>query len=161
MRNPLLVIARQPFGYRLLLRYATLVELCERLLRRLSKGKFGVLDLASVPSIRLLIPGRRSGRVRTTTLQCIEVEGRLVVVGSNWGRPTHPAWSANLQAVETVQVWERTGDYEADVQEIVNPERSSAWAAVLRSWPNYELAQRMAPDRPFRIFALTRRAPSQ
>ena len=76
------------------------------------------------------------------------------MVGSNWGRPTHPAWSANLQAAETVRVLRHNMWYEAEVHEIVGAEHSEAWSSILKAWPNYELAQEMVPDRRFRIFAL-------
>jgi deazaflavin-dependent oxidoreductase (nitroreductase family) len=131
-----------------------LVEATDKILRRLTRDKFGVLDLVGIPSVRLLIPGRRSGLVRATTLQCIDVEGGILVVGSNWARPVHPAWSTNLQEAKAVQVRRRNHHYKAEVREIVDSERPEAWASILRAWPNYELAQRRIPERPFRIFFL-------
>ncbi|HEY1651615.1 MAG TPA: nitroreductase family deazaflavin-dependent oxidoreductase [Acidimicrobiales bacterium] len=116
----------------------------------------GVLDLVGIPSIQLLIPGRRSGIVRATTLQCVEFGDGYLVVGSNWGHPSHPAWSANLQAVKNVRARHRDQEFQADVRELVGSERSQAWASILRAWPNYELAQQMSSGRPFRIFALAR-----
>jgi len=153
-QNPLLVIAKTPFSYRILLRSAPLVEAMEKILRRLTRDRVGVLDLVGISSVRVLIPGRRTGLVRATTLQCIDVEGGILVVGSNWARPAHPAWSTNLQEVKTVRVLRRSNQYEAEVREIVGSERSEAWEAILGAWPNYELAQQKVPQRPFRIFCL-------
>jgi deazaflavin-dependent oxidoreductase (nitroreductase family) len=153
-RNPLLVVAKTPASYRILLRSAGLVEAVEKMLRRLTANRIGVLDLVGIPSVRVFIPGRRTGLVRATTLQCIDVEGAILVVGSNWARPVHPAWSTNLQNTKTVQVLRHNNHHEADVREIVGPERSEAWASILKAWPNYELAQRKIPERPFRIFLL-------
>jgi deazaflavin-dependent oxidoreductase (nitroreductase family) len=155
-RNPLLVVAKAPVSYRLLLRSAGLVEAVEKILRRLTSNRIGVLDLVGIPSVRVFIPGRRTGLVRATTLQCIDVEGGLLVVGSNWARPVHPAWSTNLQEAKAVQVSRHNNQYEAEVRAIVGLERTEAWSSILRAWPNYELAQRKIPERPFRIFFLAR-----
>jgi len=35
-------------------------------------------------------------------------------------------------------------------------ERAQAWHKALGFWPNYQIAQEMAGDREFRIFALER-----
>jgi deazaflavin-dependent oxidoreductase (nitroreductase family) len=153
-RNPLLVIAKTPFSYRTLLRSAPLVEAMEKILRRLTSDRVGVLDVVGIPSVRVLIPGRRTGLVRATTLQCVDVESGILVVGSNWPRPAHPAWSNNLQEANTARVRRRNHQYDAEVREIVGSERSEAWAAILGAWPNYELAQQRVPQRPFRIFRL-------
>jgi len=153
-KNPLSVMAQWPFSYRLLLQSAALVELAEKVLRRLTRDRFGVLDLVGTPSVQLLIPGRRSGIVRPTTLQTIEADDGFLVVGSNWARPSHPAWSANLQAIKTVRVRHRDKEFQASVREMVGAERAQAWDSILRAWPNYAIAQGMASERPFRIFAL-------
>lgn len=153
-KNPLSIMAKWPFSYRLLLKSAALVEVVEKVLRRLTRDRIGVLDLVGTPSVQLLIPGRRSGIVRPTTLQTIEAEDGFVVVGSNWARPSHPAWSANLQAIKSVRVRRRDQEFRANVREIVGAERSQAWDSILRAWPNYAIAQEMASQRPFRIFAL-------
>ena len=151
-KNPLSIIASWSFSYRLLLKSAAVVEVAERVLRRLTTNRVGVL--VGIPSVRLLIPGRRSGVVRATTLQGIETDQGFLVVGSNWARPSHPAWSANLQAIKSVRVRHRHDEFQAKVREIVGPERSEAWDSILRAWPNYAIAQEIASARPFRIFAL-------
>jgi deazaflavin-dependent oxidoreductase (nitroreductase family) len=153
-RNPLLAVAKSPVSYRMLLRSAGLVEVTEKILRRLTRNRFGVLDLVGIPSVQVLIPGRRTGVVRATTLQCIDAQGGIFVVGSNWARPVHPAWSTNLREAKAVEVRRRNDHYEAEVREVVGSDRSEAWASILRAWPNYELAQRKVPGRPFRIFLL-------
>jgi deazaflavin-dependent oxidoreductase (nitroreductase family) len=127
----------------------------EKMLRRLTRDRIGVLDLVGIPSVRVFIPGRRTGIVRATTLQCVDVEDDVLVVASNWARAAHPAWSTNLQEAKTVRVLRRNNQYEAEVREIVGSERSEAWASILGAWPNYELAQQKVPQRPFRIFCLT------
>lgn len=156
-RSPLLVIAEWPPTYRLILKSAPLVETTEKVIRRVTRGRLGALDLVGIPSMQLLIPGRRTGVVRATTLQCIDGGDGFFVVGSNWGRRSPPAWAVNLQAITHVRARRRQDEYEAAVREVVGPERSQAWTSILDAWPNYAIAQQAAPDRPFRIFTLTGR----
>jgi len=42
--------------------------------------------------------GRKSGRERTVSLLYLRDRGDLVIVGSNGGTVTHPAWWLNLRA---------------------------------------------------------------
>jgi deazaflavin-dependent oxidoreductase (nitroreductase family) len=55
--------------------------------------------LARMPLILLHHTGVRSGAERVTPLAYIKLpDGRIVIVGSNGGSPTHPAWCRNLWA---------------------------------------------------------------
>jgi F420H(2)-dependent quinone reductase len=62
-----------------------------------SRGRLGA-RLGSRPVLVLETRGRRSGRLRRTPVQYLRHESGLVLVASNGGRPTAPAWSLNLQA---------------------------------------------------------------
>src|SRR5262249_10288517 len=57
-------------------------------LRRMSKGRIGVLDLVGLPSIQVTVSGRKSGIPRTTPLQYVPDGDAFLVVGSNWGGAT-------------------------------------------------------------------------
>ena len=80
--NPLLAVARRPLTYRLLMKQSRLVERSERLLRRISRGNLGMLDLVGLPSIVVTAPGRRTGTPRSKTLQYVPDGDTLVLVGS-------------------------------------------------------------------------------
>ena len=86
--NPLQSVARQPVGYRWLLKRSALIVWAERALRWISKDRIGVLDLVGVPSIRVTVPGRKTGIPRTTPLQYVPDGDVLLLVGSNWGSST-------------------------------------------------------------------------
>ncbi len=149
-------LARQPFSYRLLMKQSGLVERMERLLRWLTRGRLGVLDLVGLPSVVVTVPGRKTGAPRTKTLQCVPYGDAFVLVGSNWGRTTHPAWSANLMAASRVRVRRRNEEFDAGVRLLSGDERDRAWRSVVDFWPNYQIAQEMAGGRGFRLFALER-----
>ena len=154
--NPVKVAHQQPSLYRVLIKWSALANWSERALRTVTKDRIGVLDLAGLPSIQVTVAGRKTGIRRTIALQCVRDGDVLLVVGSNWGSDRHPAWSANLVAAKQVTVLARAERFRASVRLLTGVERSEAWNKALRSWPNYQIAQEMAPRREFRIFALER-----
>jgi deazaflavin-dependent oxidoreductase (nitroreductase family) len=154
--NPLQAIARHPASYRLLMTRRALIMWTERVLRRVSKSRIGVLDLVGLPSIAVTVPGRKTGIPRTTPLQFVPDGEAFLVVGSNWGSVTHPAWSANVMAAHQITVQRRDEQFMASVRLLTEVEREQAWDKVVAFWPNYEIAQDLAGGRQFRVFKLER-----
>lgn len=154
--NPLQRLVRNPTAYRLLVPAGgPVIEAAEALLRFLTVGRIGVLDVAGLPGVRITASGRKTGLARTATLLCTPVDGGLVVVGSNWGRRHHPAWSANLKSAQRVSVRRRGRVWTAGVRLLSGDERARAWAAALECWPNYRIAEERSGGREFRVFLLT------
>jgi deazaflavin-dependent oxidoreductase (nitroreductase family) len=154
--NPLQRVARNPTAYRwLVLRGGPIAEHLESLLRFVTSGRVGVLDLTGLPNVQITTSGRKTGLARTATVQCVPYGDGLVVVGSNWGRERHPSWSANLKATQRVTVRRRGHRFVAKVRLLTGEERDKAWATVLAHWPNYQIAQDRAGARQFRLFLLT------
>jgi deazaflavin-dependent oxidoreductase (nitroreductase family) len=154
--NPLQRVARNPMGYRwLVLQGRPIAEGLESLLRFVTSGRLGVLDLTGLPNVQITTSGRKTGLARTATVQYVPYGDGLVVVGSNWGRERHPSWSANLKATQRVTVRRRGHRFVAKVRLLTGEERDKAWATVLAHWPNYQIAQDRAAGRRFRLFLLT------
>ena len=147
-------VAGSPYVYRLMLRWHRLVPPVERLARRLSRGRYGVLELAGLPSLQLTVAGRRSGIARTVTVQYVCDGGSLLLVGSNWGLPTHPDWTHNLRATDRARITRDGTTEDVVVELLTGAERQRAWRTILDFWPNYALAQERAGSRSFQIFAL-------
>jgi len=154
--NPLKVALQQPSLYRVLIRLTALTNWSERALRTITKDRLGVLDLVGLPSIQLTVAGRKTGILRTASLQYVPDGDLVLVVASNWGSDRHPAWSANLLAAKHVTVRRREEQFAASVRMLTGVERAEAWSKALEVWPNYQIAQEMAGDREFRIFAIER-----
>lgn len=153
--NPLQRLARNPTAYRLLvLNGHRFVEGLEAVLRFLTSGRLGALDLAGLPNVRITVSGRKTGLARSATVQYVPFREGLLLVGSNWGRVRHPSWSANLKAVQRVTVRRRGHRFVAAVRLLGGAERDEAWAKALGSWPNYRFAQERAGGRRFRLFLL-------
>lgn len=147
------VIGRWP----LLMRAAPAILALERLIRRLTGGRHGVLDLAGLPSMELTVAGRKTGVPRTVSLLYVpDGPDNLLLVGSNWGRPQHPSWSANLNAADVAEIHTRGERFEVKVRRLSGPDRFRAWNRAVAAWPGYAMEQRLAADRPFRLYELTR-----
>ncbi|MEV6325992.1 nitroreductase family deazaflavin-dependent oxidoreductase [Nocardia sp. NPDC051787] len=80
----------------------------------------------------------------------------FVVLGSNWGSPEHPAWSANLRAAETASARCKGEQFLVTVREITGVERKRFWDLAVEFWPGYAMECELSGGRVFRIFELRR-----
>ncbi|WP_084525616.1 nitroreductase family deazaflavin-dependent oxidoreductase [Nocardia vaccinii] len=139
------------------MRIAPLIIALERLVRRITRGRHGVLDVAGLPSMELTVLGRKSGVPRTVSLLYVpDGPDDFLLVGSNWGRPQHPSWSANLAAADHAEIHSRGERFKVRVRQLRGAERDRAWERAIERWPGYVMEQGMVRDRPFRLFELTR-----
>lgn len=120
----------------------------------LSGGRVQVSGLL-VPSLVLHATGARSGERRSTVLMyCPESARSYLVAGSNFARPEHPAWTANLLAHPDAEVQVRGQRHRVRAALIADDERDAVWAVIERQWPGYRGYER-ASGRTVRIFRLT------
>jgi deazaflavin-dependent oxidoreductase (nitroreductase family) len=63
---------------------------------RISRGRIGG-RLGTQSILILHTIGRRSGVPRTTPIAYFILEGKYLLVASNWGRTRHPDWYFNLE----------------------------------------------------------------
>lgn len=154
--NPLPAFARRFAQQPWVMSLAPVVVPVERVLRRVSRGRLGVLDLAGLPSIEITVPGRKTGIPRSTSLLYVPHGADFLVIGSNWGSERHPVWSANLRAAETAAVRHRGERFEVRVTEITGVERKRAWDHAIEFWPGYEMEYALSGYREFRMFELRR-----
>jgi deazaflavin-dependent oxidoreductase (nitroreductase family) len=125
----------------------------DKVVGRLTRGR--VVALGVIPSMLLTTTGRKTGQPRVSPLSYAKDGDSYVVIGSNFGQPNHPAWSANLLAhpEAVVTVGGRTIRVRATLAE--DAERDRLWALLLAVWPAYATyAQRSG--RHLRIFRLDR-----
>ncbi|GGV92556.1 hypothetical protein GCM10015535_53770 [Streptomyces gelaticus] len=139
-----------------------LVPAMDRTVHRLTRGKV-LLSARMLPGLILTVPGARSGQLRTTPLACMPEEGAersWVLVGSNFGRTGHPAWTANLLAGpdKAVVNW-RGRDIPVHATLLEGAERDEVWRAALKFWPPYATYQERV-DREIRLFRLRGRGGS-
>lgn len=92
---------------------------------RLSSGRRGVTVLL------LTVPGRRSGRPRSTCVRYLSLAEGWLVWGTGSGSPRDPDWFRNLRAAGRAEV--RIGRTRLLVrsEEIVGPKRDDVWETVV------------------------------
>jgi deazaflavin-dependent oxidoreductase (nitroreductase family) len=151
-------LARRLGRYRATVLFARAVVVpADRLVSRLTGGRLVTFGVRELPALLLTTTGRRSGEPRTVPLLYLPDGDDFIVIGSNFGRGAHPAWSANLLAnpEATVNVSGRTCPVRAHLAQ--GPERDRLLAALKGLWPAYSSYEKWASQRTLRIFRLSRR----
>lgn len=130
----------------------------DRTVHRLTRGKV-LLSAKMLPGVILTVRGAKSGLPRRTPLACMPEKdtGGWVLIGSNFGRPGHPAWTANLLANPDADVSWQGEDIPVRARLLKGEERDAAWEAVLAFWPPYATYQSRV-EREIRLFRLERRS---
>jgi len=126
----------------------------DRALHKLTGGRVIVSRLL-VPSMVLATTGRRSGQLRESPLACVpDGDGGWWVVGSNFGREHHPAWTGNLIAEPraTVSFEGRTTEVAAELLD--DDAKAEVWPKLVAVWPAYDDYVE-ASGRNIRVFHLT------
>jgi deazaflavin-dependent oxidoreductase (nitroreductase family) len=114
-------------------------------------------ELAGTPMILIHHVGARSGIERVTPLACNpQPDGRVVIVASNGGSPTHPAWYHNLKAHPLLTVEMGTRTFTVEAEELDDGARAELWPRLVAESP--AIAEHQArTTRRIPVFVLTRR----
>ena len=127
-------------------------------LLRLTGGR--VSSVYPTPVMLLTTKGAKSGQPRSLPLLYIADGDQLILMASNYGRTSHPAWFRNLVANPTVDVLagKHSGTYTAT--EITDPaERERAWALAIDLYAGYGDYEKRAGDRTIPLVRLERSGP--
>ena len=133
----------------------------DRAVHRLTRGKV-LLSAQMLPGVILTVRGAKSGLPRRTPLACMpEGEGKRepgswILIGSNFGRTDHPAWTTNLLAHPDAEINWRGEDVPVTAHLLEGDERATAWKALLVFWPPYATYQARV-EREIRVFRIVRR----
>ncbi|MFH8346047.1 nitroreductase/quinone reductase family protein [Streptomyces sp. NPDC018045] len=129
------------------------VPALDHTVHRLTGGR--VLPSARMlPGVVLTATGARTGLPRRTPLACLPEEaGTWLLIGSNFGRPGHPAWTANLLKHPDAGISWRGRDVPVRARLLTGDERARTWAAVVAFWPPYAAYQARVA-RQIRLFRL-------
>lgn len=105
-------------------------------LYRMSKGKV----MGSFSGSRVLLlstTGRKSGKTHTVPLGCFDHKDGYVIVASNAGQPTHPAWYHNLKSDPRVTIQLLDQVIPVTAQVLTGETRAQAWRNVIAVAPGY------------------------
>jgi deazaflavin-dependent oxidoreductase (nitroreductase family) len=87
------------------------------------------------PLLLLTTTGARTGLPRTIPLTAVQTANRLLIVASNGGAPTDPAWYHNLLAHPDVTVEVGQETFPATASLVPASERPNLWAKVVELFP--------------------------
>ena len=108
-----------------------------------SDGKQGQL-WGGLPILLLTTRGRKSGKLRRTSLICGQDGKNYLVVASNGGAPDHPLWYLNLVQTPEVQIQVGAEKFTARARTAALEEKPRLWKIMRDIFPQYDEYQAKA-----------------
>ncbi len=112
-------------------------------------------DWQGTTTLLLTTTGRHSGEERTAPLIYQRFGDDYLVVASNGGADTPPAWYLNLEADEQVEVQVKDDRFAARARDATAGEKREMWRTMTAVWPPYDDYQRRT-ERPIPVVVLER-----
>ena len=81
---------------------------------KVTRNRYGILDVAGLPNLVLTVPGRKSGIPRSTNLLTVPDGDEWLIAGSYFGAPKPPLWVNNLRAT-----WPNFDKYEERTDRLI------------------------------------------
>ena len=135
--------------------FARILDPLDRLTFRATKGEHLLSSmLSALPVAMVTTTGARSGQPRTVPLLALPTDDGPAIIGSNYGKPKHPAWRHNLRANPDgeVDVEGRRWAYRA--VEVEHERRERIWQRALLTYPGFAGYARRAAPRRISVFVL-------
>jgi deazaflavin-dependent oxidoreductase (nitroreductase family) len=129
----------------------------DRLLYKLTGGKVGLVSFSKQTGLTLITIGAKSGERRENQVQYVADGDAMLVVGSNWGKPHHPAWTTNLLKHPDIQVNVRGDVRDVRGTLLEGAEREAAWTRMVAAYPTFQDYVERSGGRELRVFRLTAR----
>jgi deazaflavin-dependent oxidoreductase (nitroreductase family) len=128
----------------------------DRFLHKVSGGRF-ISSGGLLPSMVLTTTGAKTGQQRTTPLATKPDGDGWYVVGSNFGRDSHPAWTANLIKNPEAVVSFKGKTTPVTAHLLTTEEKAEYWPQLVKFWPNYDVYTERS-GRDLRVFKLDPRS---
>jgi deazaflavin-dependent oxidoreductase (nitroreductase family) len=134
-------------------------SLGHRVVTRIASTALGITVIRKVgpridPTlIRLSHTGARTGVTRTTPIVYFTDAGRVIVIASNFGARTNPAWYYNIKANPEVTLLGRGFRGSFLAEEVVGPERDRLFHFAAGASSPYDHYQQSAAARPIAVIA--------
>lgn len=126
----------------------------DKLLFRLTRGRFVITRFAGLPIIQLTTTGAKTGRARTMPLVGIPDGERIALIASNFGQGHNPGWYYNLKAnpVCLVRFDDKSLNYIA--REAVNAEHERYFQLATSYYEGYKKYKERAAPRHIPVIVL-------
>jgi deazaflavin-dependent oxidoreductase (nitroreductase family) len=92
-----------------------------------------------VPTLLLTTTGRKTELLREQPMIYGRDDDRFVVIASQGGAPTHPAWYLNLVADPDVKVQVGADRFAARAHTAGGGDRTRLWALMAGLWPSFDV----------------------
>jgi deazaflavin-dependent oxidoreductase (nitroreductase family) len=127
----------------------------DRFVHRLTRGRTTLSSaLGGLPVAMLTTTGARTGAARTQPVLAIPDGEALVVIASNYGKPSTPAWCHNLRAHPRASVTLGRLTRTVEARELDEPERERWFARGIELYPPMEEYRRRAAPRRIPVMRL-------
>lgn len=131
------------------------LEPMDKLTLKLSGGRWTAAGLVgALPVITLTTTGVKTGLPRTSPLLGIPLDGRLAIIGTNYGQKATPGWVYNLEANPRAAVSHRTTTVDAIARPAHGEEFEEAFRRSALVYPGYERYRERIDGRRIRVFTL-------
>jgi deazaflavin-dependent oxidoreductase (nitroreductase family) len=122
---------------------------------RLSRGRttFSAL-LSGLPIVMLTTTGARTGQPRTVPVLALPDTDHVILLASNYGRPSNPGWYYNVLAEPSVTITWKGTSVEMRARELSGVERQRHLARSLEAYPWWEQYHRRAGSRHLPVIML-------
>ncbi len=135
------------------IRFFRLVDLITQFVYRVTDGRLGAVQ-GKVTMLLLHSVGRKTGKIRTHSLQYQRDGKDYLLVASNFGLPKPPAWYLNLQANPRVRIQAGRAHLVVVAHTATPEERKRLWPRVVAKHPPYA-AYQAATSREIAVVILT------
>lgn len=125
-----------------------------KLVWNLSGGRLG-RKVVGMPVLELVTIGHKSGQVRQILITYVGSSDAPVIVGTNAGRDTDPAWVKNLRANPRARVRLAGRWRDVDAHELAGADHEAAWDEAVTTAPAYATYAEVL-TRPIPVFRLER-----
>ena len=127
----------------------------DRAFYRLSRGHTTFSAWVSgLPVVMLTSTGARTGKPRTVPVLGLPDGNRLVVIASNYGRPSNPGWYHNLQAHPRAVITWHGSSVQVQARELTGEERQLHVTRGLKTYPWWDQYHRRAAPREIPVIML-------
>ena len=132
----------------------TLAAKVDPAIYKVSGGRFTSTGPLTIPQLTLTTVGRKSGKERTVQLGYSDDGADVLIVASNFGGTSHPAWSYNLDANPSAKVRLGTETKEVSATRLTDSEKAILWPKIADTIPQMKSYVKRT-DRNIKVYRLT------
>ena len=136
--------------------YARSLHHLDRAVYKLTRGRATFVSLVTgLPIVMLTTTGAKTGRHHTLPLVALPDGDRLVIIASNYGQHSNPAWYYNLRADPHVTIAFDGATRQMAARELEGEERERQYSRGIEIYPGWTQYRTRAAHRRIPVIELT------